>query len=272
MRLILVLLLCLNATTGAAQDKKLVLASTTSTQNSGLYDYLLPVFTKDTGITVHVVAVGTGQALRIARNGDADAIIVHHRPSEDRFVTAGFGIERRDLMFNDFVLIGPETDPAGVAEASGITEAFARLADSRVKTISRGDESGTHLKEVEIWKDAGIAPLGAWYREIGAGMGTALNMAAAVDGYILSDRGTWLSFGNRGNLKVLSEGDPALFNPYGIILVNPDKHPHAQIDLARKLSGWLTSEKGQQLIADFQLLGQPLFCPYAIQASDCMPN
>ncbi len=268
MRVLVFLLLCMMASLATAKDKKLLLASTTSTQNSGLYDYLLPKFTKETGITVHVVAVGTGQALRIAQNGDADVLIVHHRPSEDAFIAAGFGIERRDLMFNDFVLVGPMSDPAEIASAVTAKDAFNRIADAQAKIISRGDESGTHRKELELWRAVGIAPDGKWYREIGAGMGAALNMAAAVDGYLLSDRGTWLSFGNKGDLKILFEGDPSLHNPYGIILVNPARYAHVRIAEARAFSDWLTSPRGQELIAAFMLYGQLLFCPAAGIPSD----
>ncbi|MCP5075309.1 MAG: solute-binding protein [Rhodobacteraceae bacterium] len=272
MRVLIFCLLWVLAPFALAENQKLLLASTTSTQNSGLYNYLLPKFTQDTGVTVHVVAVGTGQALRIAENGDADILIVHHRPSEEAFVASGFGIERRDLMFNDFVLVGPADDPANVTAATNAVDAFTRLQRVGAKTISRGDESGTHLKELEIWRDAGISRKGEWYREIGAGMGAALNMAAAVDGYLLSDRGTWLSFGNRGNLKILYEGDPDLYNPYGVILVNPAKHPHVHIDQARVLSDWLTSQKGQKLIAEFTVSGLSLFCPIAQTKAVCMPE
>ncbi len=263
MRFLLLAALCLFAPLSVAQGQKLILASTTSTQNSGLYDYLLPVFTADTGIAVHVVAVGTGQALRIARNGDADALIVHHRPSEELFISEGYGLNRRDVMVNDFVIVGPKGDSAGVATAKSAGDALLRLRKNNALFISRGDESGTYFKELEIWQSAGVTPKGPWYREIGAGMGAALNMAVAVEGYVLTDRGTWLSFNNKNNLVLLFEGDPVLFNPYSIITVNPAKHPHVQADLAGVLTDWITSERGQSLIAAFAIDGQQLFCPSA---------
>jgi len=258
---------CLLASFCIAQERRLVLASTTSTQNSGLYDYLLPIFTSQTGINVHVVAVGTGQALRIGRNGDADILIVHHRKSEQAFVNDGFGQDRRDLMYNDFVVVGPLQDPANIKVTENITEAFSKIAQSEYLFISRGDESGTHFKELALWKQTDIKPKGTWYREIGAGMGAALNMAAAVDAYVLTDRGTWLSFNNKGNLALLFEGGADLFNPYSVITVNPAKHPHVQADLAAKLSDWLTSDQGQKLISDFMVQGQQLFHP--IKSGSC---
>ena len=244
-----------------AQDRTLVLASTTSTQNSGLYDYLLPHFTAATGIRVRVVAVGTGQALRIAQGGDADLLIVHHRPSENAFISKGFGLSRQDLMYNDFVLVGPADDPAGVAASISASDALSRLARAQSLFISRADESGTHLKELELWRKAGLRPGGAWYVEIGAGMGAALNMAAARDGYVLTDRGTWLSFRNPGQLRILFQGDAVLRNPYSVIVVNPAKHPHIRIAEAQTLADWLTSPRGQRLIGAFQIDRVMLFCP-----------
>ena len=264
--------LCL-ATGTAFAAEKLVLASTTSTQNSGLYDYLLPKFTAETGIRVDVVAVGTGQAIKIAENGDADVLIVHHRPSEDAFVKAGFGQDRRDVMYNDFVLVGPKNDPAGIRSSDSAAEALSRLASQTQIFISRGDESGTHKKELALWADAQVTPDGDWYREIGSGMGAALNMASAVDGYVLSDRGTWLSFNNRGDLEILLSGDKAMHNPYGIVTVSPEKHPHVNIAGAESLTNWITSKTGQDLIAEFEVDGQQLFCPIAqVMAETICPS
>lgn len=246
-----------------AAQTLITLASTTSTQNSGLYDYLLPRFTEASGIQVNVVAVGTGQAIKIAENGDADALLVHHRSSEDAFVTAGFGIERKDVMYNDYVLVGPKHDPAGLTDKSTLAGAMRALAAQEPLFVSRGDDSGTHKKEREFWANAQVSPGGPWYREIGAGMGAALNMAAAVDAYVLSDRGTWLSFGNKQNLKILYEGEPVMRNPYGIILVNPERHPHVNIAAARRFSEWITSPQGQQVISSFRVDNAQLFCPNA---------
>jgi len=263
MRFILALLILIAPISAYAGDRFITLASTTSTQNSGLYDYLLPIFTAKTGIEVRVISVGTGQALTIARNGDADVLLVHHRPSEDAFIGQGYGIERRDVMYNDFVIIGPKSDPAGVAGFSQADAGFRAIHNTRSLFISRGDESGTHKREKELWDKAGITPKGTWYRDIGAGMGAALNMAASVEAYTLSDRGTWLSFGNKGDLGLLLSGDDALFNPYGIILVNPAKHPHVKIDMARAFSDWMVSGEGQAAIGAFTLKNMQLFCPNA---------
>jgi tungstate transport system substrate-binding protein len=208
-----------------------------------------------------VVAVGTGQALRIAQNGDADVLVVHHRPSEDRFVAEGFGIERRDVMYNDFVIVGPATDPADVRNATDLAISLGNLKSASQRFISRGDDSGTHKRELELWAMVNGAPKGDAYREIGAGMGAALNMAASIDAYTLSDRGTWLSFGNKRDLELVFTGDPMLRNPYGVILVNPAVHPHVNVDGARVFSDWLISDRGQTLIADFRVSGKQLFCP-----------
>lgn len=242
-------------------EEFITLASTTSTENSGLYDAILPVFEDQTGIDVRVVAVGTGQAIKLAENGDADVLLVHHRPSEEAFVAAGFGIDRRDVMYNDFVLIGPADNPANVTLDMTIPQAMAAIAQVKAPFISRGDDSGTHKKELELWGMAGLEPEGRWYRDVGRGMGAALNIAAAQDAYILSDRGTWLSFGNPQNLELLFEGDPPLFNPYGIILVNPEIHDHVKIESATAFRDWLISEAGKQEIASFSLMGQQLFFP-----------
>ena len=256
-----VLVLLAQSCLAAAADDRMTLASTTSTQNSGFYDYLLPILKEETGITVDVISVGTGQALRIARNGDADAVLVHHRPSEDAFVEAGHGVDRRDVMYNDYVIVGPADDPVGIAESSSVIEAFERLSAGEAMFISRGDDSGTHKKETEIWNMAAISPSGNWYREIGAGMGAALNMASVTDSYTLTDRGTWISFGNKGSLAVLFSSEPPLFNPYGLILVNPERHEHVRHDQAVRFADWLTSLSGQNAISEFRVAGQQLFCP-----------
>ncbi|MEM7241759.1 MAG: substrate-binding domain-containing protein [Pseudomonadota bacterium] len=241
----------------------MVLASTTSTQNSGLYDYLLPLFEEDTGIQVRVVAVGTGQAIRIAKNGDADALLVHHRPSEDAFIAEGFGTERFDIMYNDFVIVGPKSDPAGVSQTQDIQGAMAAILNSGASFISRGDDSGTHKREQALWQRAQLLPKGVWYREIGAGMGAALNMAAATGAYTLSDRGTWLSFGNKQDLSILFQGQAELLNPYGLVLLNPKRFPHVQTQAARTLAAWLTSARGQAAIGSFRVENAQLFCPNA---------
>lgn len=268
MKTLSLLIAALFSATVVHADTTITLASTTSTQNSGLYDHLLPLLKADTGITVNVVAVGTGQALKIAENGDADALLVHHRPSEDAFIADGFGIDRRDVMYNDYVLIGPAADPAGVAEARTTAQALDAVAQAKAVFISRGDDSGTHKKERELWMDATSDPTASWYREIGAGMGAALNMAAATDAYLISDRGTWLSFGNRQNLTILFQGEPQLRNPYGLILVNPAKHPHVNVAAARRFADWVTSETGQQAISNFRVENKQLFCPNAQPAKD----
>ncbi len=243
--------------------EEFILASTTSTQNSGLYDHLLPMFEADTGIKVKVIAVGTGQAIRIAKNGDADALLVHHRPSEDAFLNDGFGSKRFDVMYNDFVIVGPSDDPAGLQGATDLKDAMSRLIQTQAPFISRGDESGTHSRELSLWAAPSIMPKGEWYREIGAGMGAALNMAAAVEAYTLSDRGTWLSFGNKSNLTVLYERDRALLNPYGLLLLNQTRFPHVNVQGAAKFAEWITSPKGQKAIGDFRVGNAQLFCPNA---------
>ena len=255
------------ATTIHANEQKITLSSTTSTQNSGLYDYILPIFTAETGISVKVVAVGTGQAIRIAKNGDADALLVHHRPSEDAFIAANHGTQRFDVMYNDFVLIGPKTD--GII-FNNLNEFFkiAQISGS-LDFISRGDDSGTHKKELELWDYFNkMPPLGKWYREIGSGMGAALNMASATNSYTLSDRGTWLSFGNKGDLVIKWAGDLIMKNPYGLILVNPDKFPHTRSKQARIFANWMTSPKGQKIIGDFRVDGKQLFCPVSDKEND----
>jgi tungstate transport system substrate-binding protein len=262
-RIILVLLITTLATTAHAGDRFITLASTTSTQNSGLYDYLLPLFTAKTGIDVRVISVGTGQAITIAKNGDADVLLVHHRPSEDAFVADGYGIERRDVMYNDFAVVGPKSDPAAISSQTKVSDGLKAINETQSLFISRGDESGTHKREKELWAKANIVPIGNWYRDIGAGMGAALNMASSMNAYTLSDRGTWLSFGNKGDLSLLLSGDEALFNPYGIILVNPAKHPYVKIDMARSFSNWMISDEGQEAIGAFTVQNLQLFCPNA---------
>lgn len=248
-----------------AQERFITVASTTSTEQSGLFGHLLPAFTKATGIAVRVVAVGTGQALDIGRRGDADAVLVHDRAAEDRFVAEGFARERRDVMSNDLVVVGPKGDPARAAGAD-VIEGFRRIAAARVPFISRGDRSGTHAAELRTWKEAGVdvaAVRGEWYREIGQGMGPALNTASAQNAYTLADRGTWLSFRNRGDLAILVEGDRRLFNPYGVMVVSPEKHPHVKAADARAFAGWLVSPEGQRAIAAYKVEGQQLFFPAA---------
>jgi tungstate transport system substrate-binding protein len=248
----------------------ITVVSTTSTENSGLMDALLPAFTADTGIRVRLISVGTGQALRIGRNGDADALLVHHPGSELEFMAAGFGIDRRSVMVNDFVLVGPADDPAGVRDLADAAAALERVAERGAGFVSRGDESGTHFKERELWAAAGIDPStagGSWYRETGSGQGATLNVASAQSAYALTDRATWLNFGNKGELTVLVEGDPRLRNPYSAIRVNPARHPHVETAGARAFIDWLTSDRGQGLIAGYRIAGQPAFRPAAPQCS-----
>ncbi|MNZ72281.1 PBP superfamily domain protein [compost metagenome] len=253
------------APTVQAQDKFIVLASTTSTEQSGLFKHLLPQFTQASGIEVRVVAVGTGQALDMARRGDADGLFVHDQPAEEKFVAEGFGLERRPVMYNDFVLIGPKADPAGV-RGNHIATALKRLGDTGSGFVSRGDKSGTHSAELRQWKLAGIdlaAAKPAGYKECGCGMGQALNIAASTNAYVLSDRGTWLNFKNRGDLGILVEGDKQLFNQYGVIVVNPAKHAHVKKDFAQAFANWVVSPKGQEAIAAYKIGGEPLFFPNA---------
>ena len=250
----------------SAQDKSIVVASTTSTEQSGLFGHILPTFTKKTGIAVKVVALGTGQALDIGRRGDADVVFVHDRAAEDKFVTEGFGVDRRDVMYNDFVLIGPKSDPAKVAGGKDVAAALKAVAAAKAPFVSRGDKSGTHAAELRYWKDAGIdiaADKGPWYKETGSGMGPALNTASSMNAYVLADRGTWLSFKNRGDLAILVQGDPRLFNQYGVILVNPAKYPHVKKAEGQAFIDWLVSSEGQQSIASYKIEGEQLFFPNA---------
>ena len=255
---------------GVAAETFITVASTTSTQNSGLLGHILPLFTKATGVTVRVIAVGTGQAIRLARHGDADALFVHDPQAEKAFVATGFGIDRRKVMYNDFVIVGPSADPAAVSGMDDAAAAIARIAAGRATFVSRGDDSGTNRAELRIWEAGGLNPasFGPWYRETGSGMGTSLNVASAVNAYTLSDRGTWLSFKNRGDLKILVQGDPHLFNQYGVTLVNPARFPHVKKDAALALMDWLTSGAGQKAIADYRIGGQQLFFPNAREAED----
>jgi tungstate transport system substrate-binding protein len=251
---------------GVAADRFITVASTTSTENSGLFRHLLPLFQQETGIAVRVVAVGTGQAIELAQRGDADVLFVHHTPSEEQFVAAGFGVVRFDVMYNDFVVVGPRADPAGITGMSDVAAALAQVAAKPTLFVSRGDDSGTHKLELSLWKTAGVnvaAASGTWYREAGAGMGATLNTASGLDAYTLTDRGTWLSFKNRGNLLVLVEGDRRLFNQYGVILVNPQKHPHVKATDGQAFIDWLLSDNGQQAIAAFRIEGEQAFFPNA---------
>ncbi len=253
------------ATPLSAEPASIVVASTTSTEQSGLFKHILPLFKQKTGIEVKVVALGTGQALDAARRGDADVVLVHDRPAEDKFVAEGFAKARQDVMYNDFVLIGPKDDPAGI-RGKGVEEAFRKIAAAKAPFVSRGDRSGTHSAELRSWKEAGIdlgAVRGDWYRDVGQGMGPALNTASSLGAYILADRGTWLSFKNRGDLTILVEGDPRLFNPYGVMLVNPDKHPSVKVKEGQAFIDWLVSSEGQKAIADYTINGEQLFFPSA---------
>ena len=256
--------LALLSTSAYAQEKSIVVSSTTSTEQSGLFGFMLPIFKSKTGIDVKVVAVGTGQALDIGRRGDADVVFVHDKPAEEKFVSEGFGTKRTEVMYNDFVLIGPKADPAKIAGGKDIKAAFQKVAAAQAPFVSRGDKSGTHAAELRYWKDAGItvAP-SAWYKETGSGMGPALNTASAMNGYILADRATWLSFKNRGDLTILVEGDPKLFNQYGVMLVNPAKFPHVKKAEGQAFIDWITSKDGQNVIASYKIGGEQLFFPNA---------
>jgi tungstate transport system substrate-binding protein len=257
--------LLLAALPAAAQDRFIVMSSTTSTEQSGLFAHLLPAFRQATGIEVRVVALGTGQALDAARRGDADIVFVHDRAAEEKFVAEGHATQRRDVMYNDFVVVGPKNDPAG-ARGRDAAAALRRIAGAGQVFVSRGDRSGTHAAELRLWGDAGLDVVGrrpAGYRECGCGMGPALNMAAATNAYVLADRGTWLAFRNRGELAVLVEGDPRLFNQYGVMVVNPARHPHVKAALAQQFADWVVAPAGQQVIASYRIQGEQLFFPNA---------
>jgi tungstate transport system substrate-binding protein len=249
-----------------AQDRSITVASTTSTEQSGLFGYLLPRFSEASGIQVKVVAVGTGQALDIGRRGDADVVFVHDKPAEEKFLGEGFATRRNDVMYNDFIVVGPRADPAHIAGDKDVADALRKIAAAKAPFISRGDRSGTHEAELRLWKIAGIdvaAAKGDWYREIGQGMGPALNMASSTNAYLLSDRGTWLSFKNKGDLAILTEGDKRLFNQYGVMLVNPAKHPTVKAKDGQAFIDWLISPKGQETIAGYKVGGEQLFFPNA---------
>jgi tungstate transport system substrate-binding protein len=249
-----------------AQDR-LKMSTTTSTENSGLLSVLLPPFEEKFNVTVDVIAVGTGKALALGANGDVDIVFVHARAAEDQFVADGFGVNRRDVMYNDFVIVGPASDPAGVKDAKSAAKALQKIAGAQAEFVSRGDDSGTHQKEKLIWEEAGVTPEGTWYQEAGQGMGAVLTIANDKQAYTLADRGTYLAFTDKIDLAVLSEGDPILYNPYGIIAVNPAKFSHVNYLKAMALIGWVTSQEGQKIISEFgtEKFGQPLFQPMAIQ-------
>jgi tungstate transport system substrate-binding protein len=247
----------------AQSADRIKLATTTSTENSGLLNFLLPKFQEKEKIRVDVIAVGTGAAIKLGKNGDADVVLVHDPHMEAEFVSSEFGIGRRDVMYNDFVVLGPASDPAGIATTRSTAEAFRKIATAGIDFISRGDNSGTHVKEIAIWKTAGIKPAGRWYKEAGQGMGAVITMTAGLSGYTLADRGTFIAMEDKVSLKILNQGDPDLFNPYGIIAVNPQKHPHVNQAGAVKLIEWVTGEEGQRMIAEFKLNNKQLFYPNA---------
>jgi tungstate transport system substrate-binding protein len=268
-RIAILLLSLVFATHAKADERFLTLSSTTSTQDSGLFDHLLPIFRAASGLSVHVVAVGTGQALAIGARGDADALLVHDRIGEDKFVADGFGIDRRDVMYNDFVIVGPNTDPAHIRGLKDARKALAQIAGAGAVFASRGDDSGTNRMELRLWKSAGIQPNKStpWYRDLGQGMGPTLNISAAMNAYTLTDRATWANFKNRQSLEILTEGDPALFNPYGSILVNPAKWPQVKINDARTWHEWLTSKAGLDAITSYKINGEELFFPPRSEAT-----
>jgi len=252
-----------------AEDKSIILQSTTSTASSGLYDAIVPTFADKSGIQVNVVAVGTGQAIKNAMNGDGDVLLVHAKSAEEKFVAEGYGAERFDVMYNDFVLVGPPADPAGISGMKDAPAALEQIAASQAAFASRGDNSGTHKKETALWKAAKVDPAGAsgsWYRETGSGMGATLNAAVGMGAYTITDRGTWISFKNKGDYKILVEGDDNLFNQYGMILVSPDKHPRVKAAEGQAFIDWILSKEGQGAIAAYQMNGQQLFFPNATQA------
>ena len=260
----LVALIALSTISAQAQERFITVASTTSTEQSGLFGHLLPRFEQKTGIKVHVVAVGTGQALDLARRGDADVVFVHARSAEEKFLAEGHGVKRYPVMYNDFVLVGPKSDSAKIGGSKDILEALKKLEAAKAPFVSRGDKSGTHLAELDLWKAAGVdidKAKGPWYRDTGQGMGPALNTASSMNAYILTDRGTWLAFKNRGDLTILVEGDKRLFNQYGVMLVNPDKHPSVKKELGQMFVDWVISPEGQQAISEYKINGKQLFFP-----------
>ena len=266
MAALIAVLFAFPAVTATGAEKFITLVGTTSTDNSGLYGKILPLFITRTGIKVRVVSVGTGRAINIARNGDADVLLVHHRPSEDKFVAEGYGVKRYDVMYNDFIIVGPKDDPANIQGLKSVTDGLLRIAETKSAFVSRGDDSGTHKKELSIWRMAGIDAAkasGTWYREAGAGMGATLNTAAAMPAYTLTDRGTWLKFENRGGLRLLAENDPLLFNPYGVILINPERYPHVKAKMGQAFIDWITGAEGQAAIAAYRIKGRQAFFPNA---------
>ena len=268
-RIFLVVLLVLSGAAAYTQERFITVASTTSTEQSGLFGSLLPNFEKKTGIKVRVVALGTGQALDLARRGDADVVFVHAKAAEEKFLAEGYGVARVPVMYNDFVLIGPKTDPARIGGGDNVAWALRKIQASEAPFVSRGDKSGTHMAELDLWKASGVdldKAKGAWYRDTGQGMGPALNTAASMNAYILADRGTWLAFKNRGDLAILVERDKRLYNQYGVMLVNPDKHPSVKKELGQTFIDWLVSPEGQKAIADYKIGGEQLFFPNAGQA------
>jgi tungstate transport system substrate-binding protein len=257
------------AAPAAVAQKFITVASTTSTEQSGLFKHLLPMFQKKTGIEVRVVALGTGQSLDMGKRGDADVVFVHARSLEDKFIAEGYGVKRYPVMYNDFVLIGPKADPAKVAGSKDILEALRKIKEAAAAFVSRGDRSGTHMAELALWKQSGTdisKEKGPWYRDTGQGMGPALNSASSMNGYILADRGTWISFKNRGDLTIVVEGDKRLFNQYGVILVNPDKHKHVKKDMGQAFIDWIVSPEGQSAIASYKIGSEQLFFPNAKDA------
>jgi tungstate transport system substrate-binding protein len=244
------------------QQKFITVASTTSTEQSGLFRHLIPIFEKKTGIQVRVVALGTGQALDMGRRGDADLVFVHDKEAEEKLLAEGWFVGRREIMYNDFFIVGPKTDPAG-ARGRDVVAGLTKIWQAKAPFVSRGDRSGTHAAELRLWKMAGVEPKGRWYRETGSGMGPTLNTASGMNAYALTDRGTWISFRNRGELTILVEGDKRLFNQYGVMLVNPAKHPHVKREMAQAFIDWLVSNEGQRAIGDYRLGGEPLFFPKA---------
>lgn len=262
-KIIIAAIVIFSANGATAKNEFITVASTTSTENSGLYDYLLPIFTKETNIDVRVVAVGTGNAIALAENGDADVLLVHHRESEEKFVAEGYGVERFDLMYNDFVIVGPVSDPAKIKGQEDLSMAMKAINDGKVAYVSRGDNSGTHKKEIELWVEAisgaPTAAENAWFVETGKGMGASLNMAADLNAYILTDRATWLNFNNKRDLTIIVENDPKLFNYYGIVMVSPEKHAHVKVEQAQRFIDWMVSKKGQQAISGYKIKGQQAF-------------
>ena len=269
-RAFLAALLSLTGLASQAQERFITVASTTSTEQSGLFGYLLPIYEQQTGVKVRVVALGTGQALDVGRRGDADVVFVHARAAEEKFLAEGQGVKRYPVMYNDFVLIGPKSDPAKVAGSKDILAAMKKVEGAQAPFVSRGDRSGTHMAELDLWKAAGVdidKSKGPWYSDTGQGMGPALNTASSMGAYILADRGTWLAFKNRGDLTILVEGDKRLFNQYGVMLVNPEKHPNVKKELGQQFIDWLVSPAGQKAIADYKINGEQLFYPNAADAN-----